>query len=80
MSTSQASPAGYGYAFGTRRLLNDSIAKSAERLDGSDGSSFGFLCECGDVGCKHLVHLTIEQYRDRSGPLLAHAPRATLGG
>jgi hypothetical protein len=57
-----------------RRLLNDSIAKVAERFD-DEGEEifFDFHCECEDSSCTRLVELTLVQYRcARFWPVVAH--------
>ncbi len=56
-----------------RRLMNDSIARSADRL-GDETRCFEFACECGDPGCHQVIALTVAEYlrRSRHGPLTSH--------
>jgi hypothetical protein len=73
MSTKEAPANGPGDVMAMRRVLNDSIAGAAERLD-DDRAFFEFLCECGDSDCKGVVELTVAQYRvARFWPVVAHS-------
>jgi hypothetical protein len=54
-------------AVNARRLVNDEIAATAMRFYGGDGSLFEFVCECGDLACRGIARLSLEDYR-RSEP------------
>jgi hypothetical protein len=43
------------------RDVNENIERIAERL-GPSGSSWRFLCECGRLGCRETVELTLDAY------------------
>jgi hypothetical protein len=55
----------------TFREVNDRIAEVA-REEGA--ASFGFLCECGELGCIATVTLRVEDYPHMAaaGLILAH--------
>jgi hypothetical protein len=60
-------------AVSIRRFVNDEVAQVASRLDGNDGSSFEFVCECGELGCHAVVKMTLAQYRSaQRGSILGH--------
>lgn len=62
----------------TRRVMNDSIANGAERLDhDGNGVDFEFFCECGNLRCDEKMRLTVAQYRcARFWPVVAHTSAA----
>ena len=65
MSVSELPPnARYGHtaAVSVRRLVNDEIVNAAGRFD-DGGTVFAFICECGDLGCRALVKMTLAEYR-----------------
>lgn len=75
MTTTEISPDAYGRSAATsvRRFANDSVAEIAERLDDGDGSAFEFICECGDLGCREMVAMTLTEYRTRKpGSVVGH--------
>ena len=72
MDTQDTFARGYDEAVAARRLMNDSIASSAERL--GEDRLFEFFCECAELGCKKVARLTVEQFRlCRSGAVLVPA-------
>jgi hypothetical protein len=59
---------------GVRRFVNDSIREKAERLLSDPSTIYEFVCECGDLGCRKFIPMTLAQYdRSRERPVLAHA-------
>jgi hypothetical protein len=55
------------------RLLNDTIARGAQRL-GGDELPIDFFCECGDPDCRRVTQLTVWEYQShRAAPLIAHS-------
>lgn len=71
MSTSEVPAFGFSQVVATRRLINDSIANGAQRLNRE--SPFEFLCECGDQACRRVVELSAVQfYSCRPGAIIAH--------
>lgn len=72
MITTYSSTASRGHVAETRRLMNDSIAKGAERF-GDSAMHFDFFCECGDLSCHKTIRLTVADYRHRrNAPLTSH--------
>lgn len=59
-------------AVSVRRRVNDEILNAATRLD--DGSMlFEFVCECGDLKCRHWARMTLADYRATSpGSVVSH--------
>jgi hypothetical protein len=49
-------------ATGQRRFANDSIRDMAVRQQRDASAIYDFLCECGDLGCRQLVELTLTDY------------------
>jgi hypothetical protein len=77
-STDSPAEATYGdaaaSAVAVRRFANDEIARLASRFDEYGSTSFEFLCECGKLGCRGLVTLTLADYHERApGSVLAHS-------
>lgn len=63
MSTSEVPAFGFGHVVASRRLINDSIARGAQRIN--DEAPFEFLCECRDQACRRVEQLTAAQFRAR---------------
>jgi hypothetical protein len=61
-------------AVGVRRYVNDEIARVGARLDPEHSADFAFLCECGSLGCRAVVRLTLAEYaRSGAGSVVAHS-------
>lgn len=57
-----------------RRYVNDEIARVGGRFDAEKSSEFEFLCECGSLGCRAVVKLTLAEYGVTSpGSVVGHA-------
>lgn len=75
MSDPGIAPDAYGRKAGRsiRRIVNDSVAEVAERLDDEGGSVFEFICECGDLSCGGRVKMTLADYSTHEpGSVVAH--------
>jgi hypothetical protein len=59
------------------RDVNENIERIAARL-GPSGAAWRFLCECGRLGCRETVELTLDEYAHATahGLLIADAHRS----
>ena len=54
-----------------RRFVNDSIKATADVSSAS--AVLEFICECGDLRCKELVKLTLDEFENsRPGTVVSH--------
>ena len=61
-------------AVGVRRYVNREIARVGGRFDGDTLTEFDFLCECGSLGCRAVVKMTLAEFgRSAPGSVVAHA-------
>lgn len=48
----------------TFRSTNETLNRELHHVEREAGELAGFVCECGDLGCTVLVHLSLERYEE----------------
>jgi hypothetical protein len=72
-TTSRRTDEQFGSAVDVRRFVNDTIRDTAMRFGDDPAAVYEFVCECGSLGCRAQVKLTLAEYEaSEPGSVRAH--------